>query len=132
MGPQIVLRPRRSRVTGGGWLGIAFGLLILTAFTTSWAWWAGFDLWPDQHSAAYYRDRIPYRRTVMAVSVAVAAVAALVAGYSVFARPRNVLRGITGSVVVLICLAAAVLCWILGTEAVRRAIYWAEHTTGQW
>ncbi|KIA74417.1 hypothetical protein [Paenarthrobacter nicotinovorans] len=132
MGPQIVLRPRRSRVTGGGWLGIAFGLLILTAFTTSWAWWAGFDLWPDQHSAAYYRDRIPYRRTVMAVSVAVAAVAALVAGYSVFARPRNVLRGITGSVVALICLAAAVLCWILGTEAVRRAIYWAEHTTGQW
>lgn len=119
------------RITGGGWLGTGFGLLILTAFTTYWALWAGFDLWPDQHSAAYYKDQIPFRRTVMAVSVAVPALAALVSGYSVFARPRNVLRGITGSVVVVICLAAAVLCWVLGTEAVSRAVYWADHAKGQ-
>ncbi|MFW0772562.1 hypothetical protein ACLRGI_05285 [Paenarthrobacter nitroguajacolicus] len=66
------------------------------------------------------------------MSVTVPALAALVAGYSVFARPRNVLRGIAGSVVVVICLAAAVLWWLLGSEAVRRATYWAEHTTGQW
>ncbi|WP_244296488.1 hypothetical protein [Paenarthrobacter nitroguajacolicus] len=49
-----------------------------------------------QHSAAYYRDQIPVRRTVMAVSVTVPALAALVAGYSVFARPRNVLRASSG------------------------------------
>gem|GEM_PF-4993431 len=60
------------------------------------------------------------------------ALAALVVGYSVFARPRNVLRGITGVVVVVICVATAALCWLLGTEAVRRATYWAEHATGQW
>ncbi|ABM07094.1 hypothetical protein AAur_0937 [Paenarthrobacter aurescens TC1] len=85
-----------------------------------------------QHSAAYYRDQIPFHRTVMAVSVAVPALAALVSGYSVLARPRNTFGGITGAVVVVICLTAAVLCWRLGTEAVRRSTHWAEHTTGQW
>ncbi|WP_286176313.1 hypothetical protein [Pseudarthrobacter sp. PvP004] len=76
-----------------------------------------------QHSAAYYRDQIPFRRTVMAVSVAVPALAALVSGYSVLARPRNTFGGITGAVVVVICLTAAVLCWLLGTEAVRRSTH---------
>ncbi|WP_286180157.1 hypothetical protein [Arthrobacter sp. ISL-95] len=132
MGPQIGQRPRRSRVTGGGWLGIGFGLMVLTVFTTAWALWAGFDLAAGQHSAAYYRKQIPLRQTVLAVSVIVPELAALVAGYSVFARPRNIPRGVAGSVVVVICLAAAVLCWILGTEAIRRATYWAEHSTGQW
>lgn len=35
--------------------------------------------------------------------------------------------GIIGSVVVVICLAAAVVCCILGTEAVSRAVCWADH-----
>lgn len=104
--------------------------MILAVFTSSWAWWAGFDLAVGQHSPAYYKEQIPLRQTVMAVSVSVPALAGLVAGFSVFARPRNALRSIAGVLVVVICLAAAVLCWLLGTEAVRRATHWAEHTTG--
>ena len=81
---------------------------------------------------AYYRNQIPYRRTVMAVSVSVPARQPWWPVTRCSPGPVTSSGASPGSVVVVICLAAAVLCWLLGTEAVRRATHWAEHTTGQW
>ncbi|MFF1254457.1 hypothetical protein ACFVYC_18455 [Pseudarthrobacter sp. NPDC058329] len=81
---------------------------------------SGFVHDPDDHSAGYYRDRIPERQWVMAVSVLLPAMTAAAAGASIFSRPRTQTRIANSSIVLLIAVAAIWFCWALGIDDIEK------------
>lgn len=109
-----------NRWSGNVWRGWAFLLLCLTLVSTFLALASGFVHDPDDNSAAYYRDRIPERQWVMALSMLLPAMTAAAAGASIFVRPRTLTRIANSSVVLLIAVAAIWFCWALGIDDIEK------------
>lgn len=120
----------RKRVSGVTWLVISLGFMVLTVFSTFMIGAAGFDFDANDFPSSYYREQIPYRQRVMAVSLAVPAVAALAAVAAIVTRPRRLLQSLTAAAVLLLALAALVLCWVLGVDAVESARYFSQAPWG--
>lgn len=112
--------------SGAVWIGFTFALLCLTAVCTFFAFWFGFDFDPDDRPGSYYRAEIPKRQWVMAVSVAIPAMAAVASMRSILTLPRKVFWITVSWVFLLIALAAAVFCWIIGIESIESAKKFAE------
>lgn len=119
-----------KRWAGGTWLGIGFGFLCLSFFSTFVAFGSGFDFDPNDYPGSYYREDIPRRQWIMAVSLAIPAVSALAAGMSICTRPRTPLRILAGSAVLLLAAAAIWVCWVLGVDAVNSARHFSEEFPG--
>jgi hypothetical protein len=94
--------------------------LCLTLVSTFLALASGFVHDPDDHSAAYYRDRLPERQWVMALSMLLPAMAVAVAGASIFSRPRSRTRIANSSIVLLLAVAAIWFCWAVGVEDIEK------------
>lgn len=116
-----------KRRSGNAWLGWALLLLCLTLVSTFVALVSGFIHDPDDHAGSYYRNRIPERQWVMAVSMLVPAMSAAAAAASIFARPRALTRTATGSIVLLLAAAAIWFCWVLGIDNVEHFERLANH-----
>lgn len=106
--------------------GLGFGFLCLALVSTFMAFSSGFDFDPNDYPGSYDLEDIPRRQWIIAVSLAIPAVSALAAVVSIFVRPRNPLRIIAASVVLLLAAVAIWFCWVLGVDAVERARYFSE------
>ncbi|MGM7775443.1 hypothetical protein ACSVHC_05400 [Arthrobacter sp. KNU-44] len=115
---------------GAVWIGITFALPCLTAVSTFVAFWFGFDFDPDDKSGSHYRAEIAKRQWVMAASVAIPAMADMASVRSILNLPREVFWITASSVFLLIALAAAVFCWIIGIESIESAKDFAERFGG--
>lgn len=120
----------RKRVSGATWLVISLGFTFLTVFSTFMIGAVGFDFDANDFPSSYYQEQIPYRQRVMAVSLAVPAVAALTAVAAIATRPRRWIQTFTAAGVLALALAAFVLCWVLGVDAVENARYFSQAPWG--
>lgn len=108
------------RWNGNVWLGWAFLFLCLTLVSTFLAFVSGFVHDPDDNPASYYRDKIPQRQWVMGLSMLIPAMSAAAALASIFARPRAVTRIVTGSIMLLLAVAATWFCWAMGMDDLEK------------
>lgn len=109
-----------KRWSGNVWLGWAFLFLCLTLVSTFIAFASGFVHDPDDNAGSYYRDKIPERQWVMAVSMLIPAMSAAAAGASILARPMALTRIATGSIVLLLAVAAIWFCWAVGIDDIEK------------
>jgi hypothetical protein len=117
--PRALMAGMLKRWGGNVWLGWAFVLLCLTLASTFVAFASGFVHDPDDHSGSYYRNRIPERQWVMALSMLIPGMSAAAAGASIFARPRNPIRLVGGTIVLLLAVAAIWFCWAVGIDDIE-------------
>jgi hypothetical protein len=108
-----------KRWGGNVWLGWAFVFLCLTLASTFVAFTSGFIHDPNDHPGSYYRNRIPERQWVMALSMLIPGVSAAAAGLSLLARPRNPIRLVGGTIVLLLAVAAIWFCWAVGIDNIE-------------
>jgi len=102
-------------------------LLCLTLASTFVAFGSGFVHDPDDNPASFYRDKIPERQWVTAVSMLIPAMPAGAAGVSIFARPPALVGILAGSIVLLLALAAVWFCWVVGIDDIDKFERFAKH-----
>ncbi|MFK0040578.1 hypothetical protein ACIQTW_12120 [Paenarthrobacter sp. NPDC090517] len=117
---RVLMAVMLKRWSGNVWLGWAFLFLCLTLVSTFLAFVSGFVHDPDDYPASYYRDKIPQRQWVMGLSMLFPALSAAAAGASIFARPRALNRIATGSIMLLLAVAAMWFCWALGVNDLEK------------
>lgn len=103
------------------WVALSFALLLLTFVSTFFLVGTGPNFFPKGNAIPWDPEHIARYRVVVVVSVAIPALSALTAVFSMIVRPRAPFRIASASLIFLLAVLAVCFCWVSGTESLEQA-----------